>query len=79
MKRYLLFAFDKYYPKGGWEDFIGSFDTIEECKQLSMIERFYDEYQIIDSEIGLEILTMSPQCIHDSPGNNPKYIYNWEC
>ena len=29
MKRYLLFAGDNYYPKGGGEDFIAAFDTIE--------------------------------------------------
>ena len=29
MKRYLLFAGYKYYPSGGWEDFIESFDDIQ--------------------------------------------------
>lgn len=29
LKRYLLFAGDHYYPKGGWDDFRDSFDTIE--------------------------------------------------
>lgn len=30
MKRYMLFAGDNYYPLGGMEDFVDSFDTIEE-------------------------------------------------
>ena len=29
LKRYLLFAGDHYYPAGGWDDFAGSFDSIE--------------------------------------------------
>jgi len=32
MKRYLLFAGDSYYPHGGWSDFKGSFDALEESK-----------------------------------------------
>lgn len=31
MKRFILFAGDDYYPHGGWQDFRGFFDTIEEC------------------------------------------------
>ena len=31
MKRYALFGGLDYYPGGGWEDFIGTFDTIEEA------------------------------------------------
>jgi len=32
MKPYLLFYGMTYYPNGGWEDFQGSFDTLEEAK-----------------------------------------------
>jgi hypothetical protein len=35
MKRYLLFTYDSYYPGGGWTDFAGSFDTIEEARAAS--------------------------------------------
>lgn len=28
MKRFLLFVCEKYYPKGGWEDFSGSYDVL---------------------------------------------------
>lgn len=31
MKRYLLLVGDSYYP-AGWDDWAGSFDTIEEAK-----------------------------------------------
>lgn len=48
MKRYLLFAWDQYYPSGGWNDFIGCFDSFEEAQQfLSNIN--CDEWQIIDN------------------------------
>lgn len=45
LKRYLVFDFPDYYPGGGWQDFEGSFDTLEEARQLSC-------RQIIDSETG---------------------------
>ena len=32
MKRSWLFAYSRYYPIGGFCDFKGSFDTLEECK-----------------------------------------------
>lgn len=32
MKRYLLFMGAEHYPNGGWEDFAGDFDTIDEAK-----------------------------------------------
>lgn len=31
MKRYLLFAFDDYYPKGGWNDFAGDFGNLDDA------------------------------------------------
>lgn len=33
MKRYLLFAGRRYYPVGGWGDFIDSFDTEEDAAE----------------------------------------------
>lgn len=29
--KYLLFSYDYYYPDGGWRDFGGVFNTIEEA------------------------------------------------
>lgn len=29
MKRYLLFGGPNLYPGGGWEDFIGAYETLE--------------------------------------------------
>ncbi len=33
MYRYLLFAGKRYYPRGGGDDFIKAFQTLEEAKQ----------------------------------------------
>lgn len=33
MKRYLAFSGTAYFPLGGWGDFDGEFDTIEEAKK----------------------------------------------
>lgn len=32
MKRYLLFAFNQYYPQGGMNDFDSEYDTKKELK-----------------------------------------------
>lgn len=33
MKRYWLFSYENCYPCGGFQDFMGSFNTIEECDE----------------------------------------------
>lgn len=51
MNRYLLFAFDSYYPQGGWEDFVESFDTLEDALEAGgLLERDY--IQVVDSDTG---------------------------
>lgn len=51
MKQYLLFAYAGYYPSGGWHDFCGDFDTIEDALlHLVDMDRYYAEFwHIIDS------------------------------
>lgn len=52
MHRYLLFAFNHYYPAGGVNDLVGSADTVEELKQLTITDndiREYDVHEIVDS------------------------------
>ena len=63
MKRYLLFAGDTYYPGGGWSDYKGSFDTIEEAKTSALAgERWsaehihkFDWWQVIASITETEV------------------------
>lgn len=33
--KYLLFAGVAYYPSGGWDDFVGAFDSIDEAKKAT--------------------------------------------
>jgi hypothetical protein len=56
VKRFLLFSFNTYYPSGGWQDFFGSFDSVDaakvgysECKDDNCDER-PEWAHIIDTE-----------------------------
>lgn len=66
MKRYLLFAGDRFYPYGGWKDFISSYDTIDEAKAAldDPLTRHsyggyplgtYDWWHVIDNTTGKEV------------------------
>ncbi len=51
MKRYLVFAFDFYYPIGGWDDFKKDFDTTTEALDyISANLKEYDDQQIVDTK-----------------------------
>ena len=53
MKRYWLFQFDEYYPRGGINDFVESFDSIQdalECSKKVKNEFGGESYHIFDSE-----------------------------
>ncbi len=55
MKRYLVFTGSKYYPSGGWDDFRGTFDTVEEAQKALLPSgtglncQSFDWYQIVDT------------------------------
>jgi hypothetical protein len=56
---YALFAGDNYYPCGGWEDFQGFFDSLEEAQSVISFEKpvgdkccVYDWAHIVDLEQG---------------------------
>lgn len=49
MKRYLLFTGGSHYPKGGWEDFHGSYDTTAEAWQAAANSEL-DWWHIVDTE-----------------------------
>lgn len=48
MKRYAAFAFPRFYPAGGFQDFIGAYDTMDAAK--AAIERHHKEEDTYDSE-----------------------------
>jgi len=49
MKQYILFAFHYYYPQGGMDDMVSSFDTQQEAEDYIRLKDYYDEYQIFDT------------------------------
>jgi hypothetical protein len=53
-KRFLVYAFDTYYPSGWDSDLVGDFDTIDEALECFKNEK-YDHKAIFDRLAGLEI------------------------
>lgn len=50
LKRFLAFAGDDYYPRGGFKDFFDSFSSLEEAKKSITQEqncRFGDEWKLL--------------------------------
>lgn len=46
---YLVFAFDGYYPAGGWNDFVGAFDTLSEAVTAG-VRSVADYYQVVSTD-----------------------------
>lgn len=57
MRRFLAFHFPDHYPSGGWNDFIGSFDTAEEAFAACRREDYGvgDNSQVIDGRTGEQV------------------------
>ena len=50
MKRYAIFGFDTYYPKGGFNDFVYDFHTFDEAKEYVERNRATrDSFHIVDT------------------------------
>lgn len=61
MKRYWLFMYSEYYPRGGMNDYQGSYDSIEACRKkiIEVNEGWEHEYyHILDVQEGV-IVEMS--------------------
>jgi hypothetical protein len=39
VKRFVVFAYGNYYPAGGWSDYTGSYDTVEEAREAARYQR----------------------------------------
>lgn len=52
MKRYLVFAGSHYYPSGGWDDYKGSFDNLQECYRFLGLKPYLDWLHVVDSTTG---------------------------
>lgn len=81
MKRYLLFAGEDYYPVGGWDDFIGSFDSLGEALARVTEEYAHSKYKTgfdwahcIDRESSIDDKNLKRlEAFSDKPG-----IYYWK-
>ena len=56
-KRYLIFAGADYYPAGGWGDFVGDFDTLEEAiaKAKTLGSNWKEIIDLMDIERNIDI------------------------
>ena len=58
MKRYAVFAFNDYYPVGGWDDLLGWYESIEEARlggQNFLEKSWRDVMYMVDLETGKAI------------------------
>lgn len=57
MKQFLLFAGPRYYPGGGWQDFVDSFDTLEEAVVVGTPDEddWGKWFHVIDATTGNEV------------------------
>jgi hypothetical protein len=51
LKKYLVFAYDNYYPGGGWNDLLFSYDNFDEAKEALKVN-LLDNHEIVDSTTG---------------------------
>jgi len=51
-KRFILFGFFQYYPRGGLGDVAKDFDTQEEANIYITKCSYYDTYELFDRETG---------------------------
>ena len=81
MKRYILFGFDNYYPGGGLNDIVESFDSISEIQPYidDVIRTVYnngyrspgyDQYQIFDLETRTEVFLPDEIVVAPEKKNN---------
>jgi hypothetical protein len=56
LKRYLVFAGNTFYATGGWSEFVGSFDSVEEARDAAKIYEgeggHHDWRDIVDIHAG---------------------------
>ena len=60
LKRFLLFANVTYYARGGWNDFVDSFDTIDDATNaVGRTRRDIDWWHVVDSTTGQKVVISS--------------------
>jgi hypothetical protein len=72
MKKYMLFQFDEFYPKGGIRDFAVEFDFYDEFKKLYKFKA-YDFYQLVNtSDFSHKLLRFA-----ETDKDNKKKLFDW--
>lgn len=70
MKRYLLFQCNDYYPSGGWDDFVGDYDTIEDAQGLhpsrSRRRVRVAQVRVLDMKFPTEFLGRCQTCLDNA-------------
>ena len=58
MNKYVLFVWDSYYPKGGWNDFYGAYETYDDAlfAGITAIQRNQGEHFQIVNRNTMEII-----------------------
>lgn len=76
MKKYLLFAGPNYYPSGGLDDLVKSFDSIEEAKAFAEAdhEETYEWAQIVETK-SLKLVLCGDI---ERAFRNPPQDWNWD-
>lgn len=80
MKRYLVFTGEFYYPSGGWEDFKGSTDDLDEARVVMTLRRDSGETwaHIVDTKT-MKIVAMEPRPPSTPPNAPDGYDQCVEC
>lgn len=77
-KRYALFAGMRYYPGGGWEDFKGMFETVEDAQAFSRDSlNQIDEEGLLEYDWG-QIVDLLNQSVVLEAGVEYKTEWEWE-
>lgn len=65
MKRFLVFAFETFYPAGGMEDFEGHFDTDAEALACALATLTEDkaQYTHVFDQVEMRVVH-AKKCIH---------------
>jgi hypothetical protein len=49
-RRFLMFATDSFYPAGGWGDFVGAFDALQDAQAEAKRHSDRDAIEVVDLE-----------------------------
>ncbi|HUV85208.1 MAG TPA: hypothetical protein VMV86_05815 [Methanosarcinales archaeon] len=75
LKRYLLFAYDDYYPSGGMNDFVSSFDSLDEIEDFIKTRMSIKDWSY--AEVGHQLSDQVNNITIYDQENNKHVDYNY--